>query len=169
MILFTSWINLWNCMRCFRCRYCLISHPVTSSMKRVYRVSTLPTYIITISASTYSLSLVSFNLRRSVRLSPTKASGNSLSTIDHLSASKNQSNDTVKQYFPFLRKFFGKKLKIEKESYRESSEYSNLNFLYDCWFLQWNAIHQWNLQHMLTIKHNKSCLINPYQSALLFY
>lgn len=40
---------------CFQRQSCLISHPVTpSSMKRVYRASTLPTYIITISVDLFT-------------------------------------------------------------------------------------------------------------------
>lgn len=72
----------------------------------------------------YSLSLVSFTLRRSVRMSSTKASGNSLSIADHLSASKNQYpiiSWIRARHFPFPRKLFGKKLRVKKrkENYGE--------------------------------------------------
>lgn len=72
----------------------------------------------------YSLSLVSFTLRRSVRMSSTKASGNSLSIADHLSASKNQYpiiSRESRAALPFPAQTLWEKIKSKKkkENYRE--------------------------------------------------
>lgn len=90
-------------------RSCFISHPVTSSMKRVYRVSTLPTYIITISVDLFTFTRF---IHSGARTSPMKAGGNSLSIAKHLSAPRNRSNNNRKSRMAFLficANFLGKK------------------------------------------------------------